>query len=98
MDRLPFDLKLNILENLAYNDLMRVRTSTELLLAAQHTLRTSKFFCCLGCNAKICRPQEVYPAQRRVGFEVSGAGSAEVNGLYVLGDVPYYAGPPYRIL
>ena len=97
MDLLPFELKLDILSLLAYGDLVNVRgASAELRTAADHIIaqQSSKSFCCLGCSTTICRPQEVFPMERRVGFEVCGAGTEDANGMYEPGVVPHYYGPP----
>lgn len=82
---------------LVYGDIMALRaTSAEMRSVADHVLsqQSNKFFCCMACSAVVARPAEVYPMERRVGFEVVGAGDTSVNGIYEPGIVPHYYGPP----
>ena len=95
LDELPIELKLQTLAHLAHGDLVRLRAvSTKLRDAAAHILGTSAFFGCLGCGARVCRPHEVHDATTRVGFNVSGSGFREADGLYVPGEIPFYSGAP----
>lgn len=97
MESLPFELKVSVASLLAYGDLVALRAcSAELKAVAEHVLgnQSEKFFCCMACSAVIARPVEVYPMERRVGFEIAGAGDDSVNGIYEPGIVPHYYGPP----
>lgn len=94
MERLPFDLKVQVLRRLGHRDVMCARVSGEFHSAVEIVLSMSSWFSCLSCGAPICRPEEMFDTSRRVGFEVSGSGSPEADGLYVPGTIQFYAGPP----
>jgi hypothetical protein len=97
MESLPFELKVTLASLLAYSDLVALRAcSAELRAVAEHVLaqQSGKYFCCMGCSATISRPAEVFPMERRVGFEIVGAGTDDANGIYEPGVLPHYYGPP----